>query len=137
MNIKLFEIPEQKRKVILYLQTYKGNRIVTKLLSLLDEFSIFDVDDIESIEETRIFEISVFSDKEIKEIVEYLKNDLIKFMRNDFPDNYLFNLKDRQLGFINSFNIFSDDGFHFEVCHKIKEVRTNGGTFIPDKKITV
>lgn len=134
---KLFDITANRRKVIFYLGTYKGNRIVTKLLSLLDEFSVFDVNDVDSFEETRIFEISVFSDKELKEITEHLKNELIKFMRNDFPDNYLFNLKDRQLGFINSFNIFSDEGFHFEVCHKIKEVRTNGGTNIPDKKIII
>lgn len=134
---KLFDIPANRRKVIFYLGTYKGNRIVTKLLSLLDEFSIFDINDVDSFEETRIFEISVFSDKELKEIAEHLKKEIVKFMGTDFPDNYLFDLKERRLGFINSFNIFSDEGFHFEVCHKIKEVRTNGGTNIPNKKITV
>jgi hypothetical protein len=128
----LFDIPVNRRKVVFYLGTYKGNRIVTKLLSLLKGFEINDVD---CIGETRIFEISVFSDKETEVIVKELKKEIVKFMETDFPDNYLFDLKERRLGFINSFNVFSDAGFHFEVCHKIKEVRTNGGTSIPDKKI--
>lgn len=127
-------IPAHSRKVIFYLSTYKGNRIVTKLLSLLKGFEINDVD---NIGETRIFEISVFSDKELKEIVEHLKKELVKFMLNDFPENYLFDLKERRLGFTNSFNIFSESGFHFEVCHKIKEVRSNGGTLIPETKVVI
>lgn len=134
---ELFDIPANRREVIFYLGTYKGNRIVAKLLSLLKEFSVFDVNDADSLEETRIFEISVFSDKEVKEIAEHLKKEIVKFMGSNFPDNYLFDLKERRLGFINSFNVFSENGFHFEVCHKIKEVRTDGGTNIPDKKITL
>lgn len=134
---KLFDIPANRRKVIFYLGTYKGNRIVTKLLSLIEEFTIFDVNDIDNVGETRIFEISVFSDKEIKEIAEHLKKEIVKFMLTDFPENYLFDLKERRLGFTNSFNIFSESGFHFEACHKIKEVRTNGGTLIPETKVVI
>lgn len=134
---KLFEIPASKRKVVFYLETYKGNRIAIKLMKLIKKSSNFFVDDVESSEDSRIFEISIFSDKDLTDLVAELKDSIISKILTDTPENYLFDFKDRRLGFINSFNVFSENGFHFEVCHKIKEVRTNGGTNIPVKKINV
>lgn len=117
---KLFNVPPIKRKVAFYLGTYKGNRIVSKLIHLLEEFSVFDIKNAGSIDETRIFEISIFSDKDFTEILADLKSEFVYWIGSSFPNNYLFNFKDRQLGFVNSFNVFSDEGFHFEVCQKLK-----------------
>lgn len=126
-----------KRNVVFYIATYKGNRIAIKLMSLLKESSDFTVEALESLDENRIFEISIFTDMDFKDVVLYLKEVFVLYLDTHFPDNYLFDFKDRRLGFINSFNVFSGEGFHFEVCHKIKEVRTNGGTNIPTQKITI
>lgn len=137
MDNKLFKVPQKKREVILYLSTYKGNRIVIKLMALLICHSIFTIEDVESNGETRIFEISIFSDMDFDSIVSRLKVTIVNLLHDHTPANYLFDLKNRRLGFINSFNVFSNKGFHFEVCHKIKELRTNGGTNIPTNKITL
>ena len=137
MDNKLFKVPQKKREVILYLSTYKGNRIVIKLMALLTCHSIFTIEDVESNGETRIFEISIFSDMDFDSIVSRLKVTIVNLLHDHTPANYLFDLKNRRLGFINSFNVFSNKGFHFEVCHKIKELRTNGGTNIPTNKITL
>lgn len=106
-------------------------------MSLLKESSDFTVEALESSDENRIFEISIFTDKDFINVVADLKQVFVDYMETKLPDNYLFDLRNRRLGFINSFNVFSGEGFHFEVCHKIKEVRTNGGTNIPTQKITI
>lgn len=137
MDNKLFKAPPEKREVIIYLQTYKGNRIVIKIMKLLKYHYIYSVEEIKSSDENRIFEISIFTDYDFDAIIKNLKCELIDYMKFNFPDNYLFDFKNRRLGFVNSFNVFSDEGFHFEVCHKIKEIRTNGGTNIPINKITL
>jgi hypothetical protein len=134
---KLFNIPPVKRKSVFYLATYKGNKIVAKLIRTLKEFSEYDINDVGYIDGNRIFEISVFSDKEIGELVDNLKQKIAAYLLFDFPENYLFDLKERRLGYVNSFNVFSGDGFLFEACHKIKEVRTSGNTIIPEKRIVI
>ena len=136
-ELKLFEVPAQKRKVTFYLETFKVNRIATKLIDLLKEFSNFEVKAVEGFEEKRIFEISIFSYMDQNKLAEELKKEIIVILGVHFPDNYLFNFKDKQLGYVNSFNVFSENGFHFEACHKIKEIRSKGNTLIPEQKIIV
>lgn len=138
MDNKLFKVPQKKREVIFYLSTYKGNRIAIKLMKLLKESSsYFMVEALKSSDENRIFEISIFTDIHFENIVSILQVTIANLLYSNTPENYLFDFKNRRLGFVNSFNVFSNKGFHFEVCHKIKEIRTNGGTNIPTNKITL
>lgn len=136
MDNKLFEVQPEKRNVVLYLETYKGNRIAIKLMKLIGEGDIFFTSPVNGVSENRIFEVSIFSDKHFEEIMATLKHELVNLMETNFPENYLFDFTESRLGFINSFSIFDSSGTHFQVCHKIKENRTNGGTNIPVKKIT-
>lgn len=137
METKLFNIPAEKRNVVLYLETYKGNRIAIKLLKYLKAGDKFFINDVGGMTETRIFEVSIFTNLDFEDIIAELKVQITDWMRNETPENYLFDFTQKRLGFINSFNVFSNDGFHIEVCHKIKENRTNGGTTIPANKITI
>ncbi|MCP4552336.1 MAG: hypothetical protein GY834_09910 [Bacteroidetes bacterium] len=131
MQEKLIQVPAEKRNLIFFLDTFENNRIAIKLMRLLKDHDKFSVDRVNS----RIFEISIFTDKEFNDIVFDLKTSLTGYMEVNFPYNYLFDLSKRKLGFVNSFNVFSEEGMHLEVCHKIKELRHN--TVLPEQKVTI
>lgn len=131
---KLFEVPANERELKFKLETYKGNRIALKLIKLLKRDGVYKIAQLENINENRIFEVSIKSNQSKFDVLNELKNEIISYIPDNFTNNYLFNFKDKSLGFVYSFTVELDGETRFEVYHKIKEVRTNGGTNIPAAK---
>lgn len=131
---KLFEVPANERELKFKLETYKGNRIALKLIKLLKRDGVYKIAQLEGLNENRIFEVSIKSNQSKFDVLNELKNEIISYIPDNFTNNYLFNFKDKSLGFVYSFTVELDGETRFEVYHKIKEVRTNGGTNIPAAK---
>ncbi len=136
---KLFEVNPIERAVFLNIESYKTNRVLTKIVKLLNKDGIFKVVDMNKFcdidPNEKVYSILVNSDKDKKEILQDFKNEIISYIPDHFPDNYLFNFKEAPFGFIRSFRVDIDDEFSFEVYHKIKEVRTKRRTIIPKNNI--
>lgn len=133
MKYKLFEIESEAREICFFLETYKGNRIAAKLMRSLKERNIFEVKDTPREKESRTFEIHIFTNEEFIKVMLLLKSEIAEIMFSDTPENYFFDFTDKKLGFVNSFKVYSSDGVHFEVCHRIKERKQN--TKLPTKRI--
>lgn len=133
---KLFEVPASPRDVIFRFETYKGNRIALKLLKLMRADPVFKIKSVESPNENRIFEISIFSGEDLETIISKLKGEFISYIPDNFPSNYMFDFSGKRLGFIHSFQVFNEmtDELCFELFHRNKEVRTDGKSIVPDFK---
>lgn len=128
---KLFNVPANERELKFKLETYKGNRIALKLTRLLKRDGVYKIAQLESSNENRIFEVSIKSNQSKFDVLKKLQSEIISYIPDNFPINYLFNFKDKSLGFVYSFTVELDGETRFEVYHKIKEVRTKDGTNIP------
>lgn len=132
---KLFHIDAIKKEYFFILETYQKNRIAIKILKELECNEKYNISTSESLTESRIFEIRIFSNDYKSNVISNLKNDIIEAIKTSFPKNYLFDFGEKRLGFTYSFKVYiHDDCSCFECYHKIKEIRCDGSSLIPNIK---
>lgn len=130
---KLFNVPAETRELAFLLETYQKNRIVNKIIRLLAKKEKYDIVVLQSLEDSRIFEIRTNSDKKEDKVIRELKEDICSVIKQNFKPNYLFDFGSRRLGFTNSFNVFTrSNKFCFECYHRIKEIRNDGSSVLPE-----
>ena len=130
---KLFHISAIKKEYFFIFETYQKNRIASKIIRKIKEDKKYIISVSESLTESRIFEIRIFSGDYKSNVIHNLKKDIYKAIKASFPNNYLFDFGDRRLGFTNSFKVYlHDDCFCFECYHRIKEIRRDGSSIMPN-----
>lgn len=127
------KIKQESKEFIFHLETYQKNRTVNKIMKLLNEDKNFTVEDVESLGQSRIFEIRIFSNDAEPIITAYLKQTICNIIKDNFPLNYQFDFRARRLGYTNSFNVFTaNNAFCFECYTRVKEIRKDGSSVLPD-----
>jgi len=135
-NIPLFEIEPQTRDVNFNFHTYKGNRIVGKIMSTLKENETFGVRvSSDSYEEYKIYQVSINSSAPAWAIKAELLEEIELMIPELFPVNYQFNFTEDSLGFVSSFKAYSNEGKFIDCSHRIKEIKTDGRSNVPQKQI--
>lgn len=128
---QLFEIPITPVKRYFLVTTFSGNRIALKLMNLLKNDGIYTVKRMNKASFIE-FEISIMSKKSPEEQFNKLKDEILSYIPDHFPKNYVFYVGRNELGFINSFTLSSLE-CNLAFCHKIKEINKNSK--IPEKQI--
>lgn len=114
------------------LHTYTANRIASKLMRLLKKDGVYKVGndwDPERTDAERIYTISIETDREYRDVIADLKNEIISYLPDHFPKNYTFEVhlfdKFPPLGFIYSFEIVDEltKGVLIRGSHRIKEIK--------------
>lgn len=132
MKNKLFEVPAEPRILTFTLQAYHGNRLAVKLMRLLKAGKIYTVKRLRNQKEFTTFELSILSVEEKKDALKLLVQEIISYIPDNFPPNYIFWVNDQPLGSVNSFSI-NLDGETINFAHKIKEI--NKHSILPEKQI--
>jgi hypothetical protein len=121
-----------KKEFVYYLETYQKNRIVNKIMRKL-EGQKYSVNLVQSVEDSRIFEIRVFSDQLERVVTSDLKQTICDIIKDTFPLNYQFDFSTRRLGFTYAFNVFyTKNSFRFECYTRVKEIRKDGSSVLPE-----
>lgn len=141
MDEKLFNVEPETREVNFFLHAYKGNRIIGKILKTLIENETFKVTDSTDpkTDENKIYKISANSALDYYIIKGELLMEIELMLPELFPANYQFNFTENNLGFVNSFEVYNgqegEEKLYFRVAHRIKEIRTDGRSNVPQKQI--
>lgn len=134
MSQKLFEVPATPVERVFTLSTYHGNRIAGKLMGLLKSGKVYKVKKLRGKNEFTTFEISIKSRSNKKEAFELLVNEILSYIPDNFPKNYIFSVGVLRIGFVYSFYLRDEDSQncrHFS--HKIKEI--NKDSVVPEVQI--
>lgn len=134
MKNKLFEVPETPILRTFKLGTYQGNRIAVKLMRLLKGDKIYSVKRLKSAGDLATFEISILSKEQKVDALKSLVNEVLSYIPDNFPRNYLFHVNEQPLGFVNSFYL-ELDGSYCYFAHKIKEI--NKFSIMPETQIFI
>lgn len=132
MKDKLFNLDPTPIERVFIIKSYAGNRLAVKLMRLLKGDKIYKVKRLDSINDLTIFEASIKSIEEKKETLKLLVNEVISYIPDNFPPNYIFWVNDQPLGSVNSFSIEIDDEIVI-FSHKIKEI--NKRSVMPEVQI--
>lgn len=131
---QLFYIEPTPVKRTYKLTTYKGNRIALKLMRILKKGKIYSIKRLQSAKDLVIFEVSIVSTNEALEDNVLLIREIVSYIPDTFPSNYLFDFKSQPLGFVHSFNI-KGEYMDVNVSHKIKEINKN--SVLTEKQINI
>ncbi len=132
MKNKLFDIPANPRLLTFTLRAYHGNRLAVKITNLLRDGKIYTVKRLRNQKDFTTFELSIMSEKDKKDSLRLLIQEIVSYIPDNFPPNYIFWVNDQPLGSVNSFSITIDDEI-VNFSHKIKEM--NKHSILPEQQI--
>jgi hypothetical protein len=127
--MKLFEIEPQKSNHYLLIKSYKNNKILNKIIQLLKKDGIFKVSELKNDLNfgDKNYKIVAFIACSQSDFIELLKNEIISYIPDNFPVNYMFDFTGVSLGFTLSFAIVDPiSKKEVLISHKIREQRTDG-----------
>jgi len=131
MENKLFDIEPIEVERSFQIDHYKGNRVLLKIMRLMEKDGIYKV---ERTKKMDFFILRIKTKVDEYKALENLKFEIISYIADHFPKNYLFDFSGCPLGFIYSFWIRGTAG-EIKVYHRIKEINKN--SLMPVKQINI
>lgn len=122
---------QKENKYEFVVEHYKGNRIVLKIMRLLERDGVYEV---KRFNDKCIFVLRISSNLSEDDSFKKLVYEIISYIADHFPKNYLFDFSGCPLGFVYSFSI-RGPGNDLKIYHRIKEINKN--SIIPENQINI